>query len=216
VTLARDAWMHVCSRAMRPSFCSLVSFAVLVPLFALACEDDKKAPAGAPSASAVAPASAAPTATASSTATASAAPTSSVPPPKCPAGLTGNPVPAYCIKLPATYKVKDARIAPTRGSIAYDTGNEIDALMVSYDDTPIAQLAKDTESEMKFGQDKLEKKGDLPGGGKWFEGTHADYRRTVTLFKGPPPLSLKCSFAYKPSSAPPKEAVDACRSIVVP
>jgi hypothetical protein len=200
---------------MRLPFASLS----LVPFLLLACDDDKKAPAVAPSASVAATASAAPSAassTATTSATASAAPTSSVAPPKCPAGLTGNPVPAFCIKLPAGYVVKDARIAPTRGSIAYDSGNAVDNLMISYDDTPIAQVAKDTESEMKFGQDKIEKKGDLAGGGKWFEGTHAEYRRVVTLFKGPAPLTLKCSFAWQPKNAPPKEAIDACRSIVVP
>jgi hypothetical protein len=146
-------------------------------------------------------------------ATASAAP---VPPPKCPAGLTGNAVPPFCIKLPASYTVKDARTSPTRGSIAYDTGNATDNLMVSYDDRPISEQAKDVESEMKFGGDKLEKKGDLPGGNKWYQGSHQDFERVVTLIKGPAPLTLKCSFAYKPKNAPPKEALDACKSIVPP
>jgi hypothetical protein len=136
--------------------------------------------------------------------------------PKCPAGLTGNAVPAFCIKLPAGYAVKDARTAPTRGSIAYDTGTQTDNLMVSYDERSIAEQAKDVEGEMKFGGDKLEKKGDLGGGGKWFQGSHQDFSRIVTLIKGPSSLTLKCSFAYKSKSAPPKEAIDACKSIVVP
>jgi hypothetical protein len=136
--------------------------------------------------------------------------------PKCPAGLTANAMPAYCIKLPSSYTVKEARTSPTRGSIAYDTGTPSDNLMVSYDDRPIPEQAKDVEGEMKFGGDKLEKKGDLPGGNKWFQGSHQDFARIVTLIKAPGPLTLKCSFAYKPKSAPPKEAIEACKSIVVP
>src|SRR5262249_38678343 len=132
------------------------------------------------------------------------------------AGLTGNAVPAFCIKLPAGYSVKDARTSLSRGSIAYDTGTATDNLMVSYDDRPIADQIKDVESEMKFGGDKLEKKGDLPGGNKWFQGPHQDFARIVRLVKGPGPLTLKCSFAYKPKNAPPKEAIDACKSIVPP
>jgi len=69
---------------------------------------------------------------------------------------------------------------------------------------------------MTFGGGKVEKKGDLPGGNKWYQGSHADFERIVTLIKGQPPLTLKCSFAYKPKSPPPKEAIDACKSIVVP
>jgi hypothetical protein len=137
-------------------------------------------------------------------------------PPTCPPGLTGNAVPAFCIKLPASYHVKDARITPAKGSIAYDTGVTTDNLMISYDATPIPEQAKDVGGEMKFGGDKLEKKGDLPGGGKWFRGSHEDYERVVTLLKGPAPLILKCSFTYKPKSPPPKEAIEACKSIVVP
>jgi len=38
----------------------------------------------------------------------------------------------------------------------------------------------------------------------------------VTLTKGPSPLTLKCSFTYKPASAPSKDAIDACKSIVLP
>ena len=72
-------------------------------------------------------------------------------------------MPAFCIKLPASYAVKDARTAPTKGSIAYDTGSHTDNLMISYDTT-----------------------------------------------------SIKCSFAYKPKNPPPKDATDACRSIVIP
>jgi hypothetical protein len=112
--------------------------------------------------------------------------------------------------------VKDARIAADKGSIAYDTGTVTDNLMVSYDGTAIPQLVKDVTGEMKFGGDKLEKSGDLPGGGKFFQGSHQDYERVVTLVKGPSALTLKCSFTYKPASAPVKDAIDACRSIVVP
>jgi hypothetical protein len=146
----------------------------------------------------------------------SASATAGVPPPTCPPGLTGNPVPAFCIKLPPSYHVKDARITAEKGSIAYDTGVTTDNLMISYDATPVAAQVKDVAGEMKFGGDKLEKKGDLPAGGKWFRGSHEDYERVVTLLKGPPPLTLKCSFTYKPKSPPPKEAIDACKSIVLP
>jgi hypothetical protein len=135
--------------------------------------------------------------------------------PKCPAGLTGNAVPAYCIKLPAGYTVKQARTAPTRGSIDYDTGTTTDVLTVSYDGTSMAELAKDVEGEMKFGGDKLEKKGNLPGGNKWFQGTHAEYARIVTLVKGTD-VTFKCSFAYQPKKPPPADATDACKSLVLP
>jgi hypothetical protein len=118
--------------------------------------------------------------------------------------------------VPSTYSVKQARTSPKRGSIEYDTGTTTDNLMITYDESAVAQLSKDVESEMKFGGDKLEKKGDLPGGNKWFQGTHADYSRIVTLVKGPGSLTLKCSFAYQAKKAPPKEAIDACKSIVVP
>jgi hypothetical protein len=206
---------------MRPG---LLSTGLLLVASVFACDkDDAKGTAGAASASATP--QAATTASAAS-ATSAASPSASASPaasasaqanlPKCPPGLTGNAVPAFCIKLPAGYSVKDARISPARGSIAYDTGTSTDALMVSYDSTSIAEQAKDVESEMKFGGDKLEKKGDLPGGNKWFLGAHQDFERIVTLIKGPAPLTLKCSFAYKPKSAPPKDALDACKSIVVP
>jgi hypothetical protein len=147
---------------------------------------------------------------------ASESPVAGTPAPTCPAGMTGNALPAFCIKLPSSYHVKDARITPERGSIAYDTGVATDNLMISYDTSPIVQQSRDVANEMKFGGDKLEKKGDLSGGNKWFRGSHEDYERVVTLFKGPPPLTLKCSFTYKPKSPPPKEAIEACKSIVVP
>ena len=177
---------------------------------------DDKGAAPAPSASAVvAPPASTPAAPSAAT-TASAAASASVPLPRCPAGLTGNAVPAFCIKLPASYAVKDARTTPTKGSIAYDTGTQTDNLMISYDTTPVAEQAKDVEGEMKFGGDKIEKKGDLPGGGKWYQGSHQDFERVVTLIKGPSGLTFKCSFAYKPKNAPPKDATDACKSIVIP
>lgn len=198
---------------MRSPACTLA----LLPFLVLACDKDEgkaQPEAAAPSATAATSS----TATATATTTASAAPPASaaVPPPKCAAGFTGNPVPAYCIKLPSTYSVKDARTTPTKGSIAYDTGTQTDNLMVSYDETPIASQAKDVEGELKFGGDKIEKKGDLPNGGKWYQGSHQDYMRVVTLVKGPANLTLKCSFAYKPASAPPAGATDACKSIVLP
>jgi hypothetical protein len=178
-------------------------------------DDSKGAASVAPSATQSASAAATPPASSaapSPSASASAGP----PPPKCAAGLTGNPIPAYCIKLPSTYKVKDARISPEKGSIAYDTGTPTDNLMVSYDKTSVTDQVKDVTSEMKFGGDKLEKQGDLPGGNKWFQGSHQDFEHIVTLVKGPPPLTLKCSFTYKPKSAPPKDAIEACKSIVLP
>jgi hypothetical protein len=184
----------------------------------LACDKKDANGAAAATSSAVPSASAAavvPSASVPSTLPASASAAVQVPLPKCPSGLTANAVPAYCIKLPSSYTVKEARTSPTRGSIAYDTGTQSDNLMVSYDDRPIPEQAKDVEGEMKFGGDKLEKKGDLPGGNKWFQGSHQDFERIVTLTKAGP-LTLKCSFAYKPKSAPPKEAIDACKSIVLP
>ena len=183
-------------------------------------KEDAKENAASASATA-APASVAPPASTPAAATTTASAAASAPgdapaPPKCPAGLTGNAMPAYCIKLASGYGVKQARITPKRGSIEYDTGASTDNLMVSYDESPIPQLAKDVESEMKFGGDKLDKKGNLSGGGKWFIGTHAEYERIVTLVKGPGSLTLKCSFAYQPKKAPPKDAIEACKSIVVP
>jgi hypothetical protein len=186
----------------------------------LACDKKDSGTAAATSSAAPSASAAAvvPSTNASSTPSASASATAAVqvPLPKCPAGLTANAVPAYCIKLPSSYTVKEARTSPTRGSIAYDTGTPSDNLMVSYDGRSIPELVKDVEGEMKFGGDKIEKKGDLTGGNKWFQGSHEDYERIVTLVKAPGPLTLKCSFAYKPKSAPPKEAIDACKSIVVP
>jgi hypothetical protein len=198
--------------------------AIISALFlaVVACDkEDAKGTAAATSASAPAassapaePSASAPAASATAAASASAAP--QAPPPKCPAGLTGNGTPPYCIKLAAGYSVKEVRTLPTHGSIAYDSGKPTDNLMVSYDETAIASQAKDVEGEMKFGGDKMEKKGDLPGGGKWFQGSHQEFERIVTLVKGPGTLILKCSFAYKPKNAPPKEALDACKSIVIP
>lgn len=195
---------------------AMITLAVLsLPLLACDKDDAKGASGQTPEPSASAPA--APTASEPPAApSASAAASAAVPAPKCPAGLTGNAVPAFCIKIPTSYAVKDARISPTKGSIAYDTGTQTDNLMVSYDSTSIAEQGKDVESELKFGGDKLEKKGDLPGGGKWYQGSHQDYERIVTLVKGPSGLTLKCSFAYQPKNAPPKDAVDACKSIVLP
>jgi hypothetical protein len=197
---------------------ALLALAAVLALPLLACDkDDAKGASGQPSASApAAPSASAPLAASSASAAPSAAASASAPAPKCPAGLTGNPTPAFCIKLPATYAVKDARISPTKGSISYDTGTQTDNLMVSYDGTSIAEQAKDVETELKFGGDKLEKKGDLPGGGKWYQGSHQDYERVVTLVKGPSSLTLKCSFAYQPKNAPPKDAIEACKSIAIP
>ena len=174
------------------------------------------APASATSVPSSSPSGVAPGGEATGSAAANTRDAEALPLPKCPAGLVGNAFPAYCIKLPSGYSVKQARTSPKRGSIEYDTGTTTDNLMISYDESAVTQVSKDVESEMKFGGDKLEKKGDLPGGNKWFQGTHADYARIVTLFKGPGSLTLKCSFAYQVKKAPPKEAIDACKSIVVP
>jgi hypothetical protein len=194
----------------------IAAFALLLALPVVGC-DDAGSKGDAPTASASASASPAPAAPSTPPAPPpSAAPSASaasVPPPKCPAGLTGNAVPPYCIKLPAGYTVKQARTTPTRGSIDYDTGTTTDLLTVSYDGTAIAAIAKDVEGEMKFGGDKLEKKGDLPGGNKWFQGTHADYSRIVTLIKGTG-MTFKCSFAYQAKKPPPAAAVDTCKSLV--
>ncbi|HEY8041322.1 MAG TPA: hypothetical protein VIF15_16055 [Polyangiaceae bacterium] len=194
----------------------LLAAVVLASSALPACDKDDSKGAATDSATASASTSATATASATAPATASATASAGPPPPSCPAGLTGNAVPAFCIKMPASYHVKDARITPAKGSIAYDTGVVSDNLMISYDATPIPDQVKDVTGEMKFGGDKLEKKGDLPGGGKWFQGSHEDYERVVTLIKGPSPLTLKCSFTYKPKSPPPKDAIDACKSIVLP
>ncbi len=193
--------------------------ATLAVVLLFACNKEEATGSAAPTASSSPPATGAPSAPSAaavaSTSPAASASASDTPPPKCPAGLTGNPMPAYCVKLPPGYSVKQSRISPTRGSIEYDTGSSTDNLMISYDESTVAQLSKDVESEMKFGGDKLDKKGNLPGG-KWFQGTHAEYARIVTLFKGPGSLTLKCSFAYQPKKAPAKGAIDACKSIVIP
>ncbi|HLK38024.1 MAG TPA: hypothetical protein VKU41_14785 [Polyangiaceae bacterium] len=199
---------------MRTTILSVLLLAVL------ACDkDEAKGSAASTPAASSAPAVASappPAAAASATPETSASAAAQAPLPKCPAGFTGNATPAYCIKLPAGYSVKEARASATRGSISYDTGTQTDNLMVSYDESPVATLAKDVEGEMKFGGDKLEKKGDLPGGNKWFLGSHQEFERVVTLIKGPGSLTLKCSFAYKTKSAPSKEAIDSCKSIVMP
>jgi hypothetical protein len=199
----------------------LVAVAIGAAPCLLACDKDGSSGApvasSAPSASVApaSPASAAATPPASAAASASAA-TAGPPLPKCPAGLTGNAVPAFCIKLASGYTVKDARTTPTKGSIAYDSGNATDNLMISYDATPMAEQIKDVEGELKFGGDKIEKKGDLPGGGKWYLGQHQDFERVVSVVKGQSGLTLKCSFAYKTKNAPSKDATDACKTIVVP
>jgi hypothetical protein len=188
-----------------------LGLALALPLGA--CDkEEPKGTAPAISASAAASALAASTPPAPAASAMPSASAASVPPPKCPAGLTGNAVPPYCIKLPSGYTVKQPRTTPTRGSIDYDTGTTTDVLTVSYNDTPLPQLAKDVEGEMKFGGDKLESKGNLPGGNKWFQGTHAEYGRIVTLVKGTG-MTFKCSFAYQPKKPPAPGAVDACKSL---
>ena len=161
---------------MRLPLLTIAPWPVCTLAIAACDKDDSKSPAPA----ALSTAAAAPNASAAAAApppSASAAPAASAstaaagpPSPACPAGLTGDSVPAFCIKLPASYHVKDARITPQRGSIAYDMGAETDNLMVSYDFYSIAEQAKDVASEMKFGSDKLEKKGDLLGGNKCSKG----------------------------------------------
>src|SRR5580704_7943396 len=145
----------------------------LLALCLLAC--DKSDPASTADASPAMPSASAPAAAPPPSASAATAPSASAasaaPAPKCSPGFTGNALPAYCIKIPATY-----------------------TLMVSYDTTSLAEQAKDVESELKFGGDKLEKKGDLPGGNKWFQGSHQDYARIIALIKGSGSLVLKCSF----------------------
>ena len=196
---------------------SIASGLLLMMVAACGKEEAKDTAASASASAAPAASSApAPSASAAPSAAASAGDKTLLPLPKCPAGLTSNATPPFCIKVPAAYSVKDARTTPTRGSLAYETGTKTDNLMISYDETPIASQAKDVEGEMKFGGDKLEKKGDLPGGGKWFLGSHQDFERLVTLVKGPGTLIFKCSFAYQPKNAPPKDAIDACKSIVIP
>src|SRR5271166_4709574 len=128
----------------------IASAGLLLALPLAAC--DKEEPKGtAPPTPASASASAAPAVPSTPPPPPSAAPSASaaaVPPPKCPAGLTGNAVPPYCIKLPAGYTVKRARTTPARGSVDYETGTTTDVLTVSYDETPLAALAKDVEGEM--------------------------------------------------------------------
>ncbi|MBK7585795.1 MAG: hypothetical protein IPI67_37110 [Myxococcales bacterium] len=190
----------------------VATWLICVPLFGC---DDEKPKAAAPTATAtVTPAATAAAPKPSATAAPSASAAADLP--KCPAGLTGNALPEYCIKLPGGYAVKDARTLPERGSISYETGSPTESLMISYDSKSVAEQSKEAESEMKFGGDKISKQGNLPGGGKWYEGTHQEYSRLLTVVKGKPPLSLKCSFTFKTKSPPAKEALDVCRSIVLP
>jgi len=194
----------------------LASLGLVLALADCDKEDAKGTPSAASASASASAVPAAPSAPPSSPPSAApSASAASVPLPKCPVGLTGNAVPPYCIKLPSGYTVKQARTTPIRGSIDYDTGTTTDVLTVSYDGTSIVELAKDVEGEMKFGGDKLEKKGDLPGGNKWFQGTHAEYARVVTLVKAPG-MTFKCSFAYQPKKPPPAGAPDACKTLVLP
>jgi len=188
----------------------------LLSLLVVACDDNEKKGGAASASATAAPPSAAPIASATAAPAPSPVLSSATPPPKCADGFTGIPVPAFCIKLPASYRIKEARVTPKKGTIEYDTGNATDNLTITYDETSLKELVSQTEGEMKFGGDKVTKKGDLPKGNKFFEGTHADYVRIVTLVQAAPPLTIKCSFAYKPAAAPSKEAIDACRSIVLP
>ncbi len=194
-------------------------FAAMVLPLLLSCGKKEPPAETTPAASSPPPpsdnaASAAPTASASAAPAASAA--SAVPPPNCPAGMTGNGFPAYCIKVPSGYAVKSSRISPKRGSIDYDTGTTTDNLMVSYDDSPLPQVTKDVEAEMKFGGDKIEKKGHLAGKSRWYLGSHAEYERMVAVVPGQGGLTLKCSFAYQAKKPPSKDAIEACKSITVP
>jgi hypothetical protein len=196
-------------------------FAIVGVLMSLSCGKNEAAdkavppaPPPVPSAGAAASAaSAAPVETAAPAAAASAAP---VPMPTCPPGLTPNAFPAYCIKLPAGYAVKLSRISPKKGSVAYETGTTTDNLMISYDDSPLPQVARDVEGELKFGGDKLEKRGHMAGRSKWYEGSHADYERIISLVPEAGGLTLKCSFAYQPKKPPSKDAIQACKTLVVP
>jgi len=202
---------------MRPAIVPLS-----LTLLLLACDQKEGGSAASDAGPAVASASApiAPPPSSPPPAVPSALVNAAVPPapPNCPAGLTGNPRPPYCIKLPPGYTVREAELAATRGHVDYATGTTTDHLTVTYDSTPIAELSKQVEGEMKFGSDKLEKKGDLPGGNKWFQGSHAEYEHIVTLtqVKGPPAITLKCSFAYQPKKPPSREAIETCKSLVLP
>jgi hypothetical protein len=195
--------------------------ALALTLTLLACEKKEEANAAPDlghAAASAGPSSAPPPASTAPSAAPTVVPSASAPPPapRCPAGLTANAMPAYCIKLPPGYTVKESRISPARGDIDYETGTSTDHLTVTYESTPVAELSKQVEGEMKFGGDKLEKKGDLPGGNKWFQGSHAEYARIVTLVQAAPPITLKCSFAYQPKKAPSRLAIDACKSVAMP
>jgi hypothetical protein len=116
-----------------PGLLSLGCLATLAAVPLVACDKDDGKGAGsavAPSASAAAVATPPPSASASA-ASASASAMAQTPLPKCPTGLTGNALPVFCMKLPSSYKVKDARTLPDKGSISYDTGTTTDNLMIS-------------------------------------------------------------------------------------
>jgi hypothetical protein len=206
---------------MRDVVASVIAsmIATVSVLMALSCGKNEAAekavppapPPPVPSAGAAASAASAPPV--ETAAAASAAPVAM---PTCPPGLTPNAFPAYCIKLPAGYTVKQSRISPKKGSVAYETGTTTDNLMISYDDSPLPQVAKDVEGELKFGGDKLEKRGHMAGRSKWYEGSHADYERIISLVPEAGGLTLKCSFAYQPKKPPSKDAVQACKTLVVP
>jgi hypothetical protein len=190
----------------------------VIAMSLVTCACGKEAPTAAPAPPPTPSASAAPVVDAAPAPSAPAAAPSAAaatPPPTCPAGFTANAVPAYCIKLPPSYTLKASQTSAALGSITYNTGSPTDALNVSYDDSPMATILKNVEGELKFGSGKIEKKGDLPGGSKWFQGKRDDYSRLVTVIKGAK-YTLKCSFTYKPKAPPPQDAIGACKSMVIP
>jgi len=90
---------------MRAKLLASLGFVLALPLAVAACDkEEAKSTAAATSASAASASAPAATASAPPAPSASAAPSASSPSaplPKCPAGLTGNAMPPYCLKLPA-------------------------------------------------------------------------------------------------------------------
>jgi hypothetical protein len=175
---------------------------------ALAGCEEKKPAAAPPPAPAADPAPAAPPPAAAAAPAAAA--------PKCPAGMQANATPAYCIKLPDSYKAKpvDAK-GPKMGTVEYITESGRDSLEVFYSDATVDVFASNTEAELKMGKWKQTGKGDLPNGGKWYEGKDDMHTHIVGLYKSPVG-TLKCALGFMTKEPPAKEVLDACKGLVVP
>jgi hypothetical protein len=186
-----------------------IALVAVSTLALIGCEEKKKeAPAAAPAA-AEAPAAAAP-------APAAAAPAAAGP--KCPDGTTANADPAYCIKLPKGFTAKEAKkIGVHSGEVDYTDPDGLATLHMFWTNNPVADMNKAAEDEIKFnGKGKLTSSGTTAGAGKWFEGTQGDNSHQIAIWDAKNGMGLKCSLDYYTPKAPIKEAMDVCKTIVVP